>query len=169
MQRARSCAAGTDSRAHIKSCDLRHIILAGAHCAFGLVNGASVRAFASNRLASITKFASVLPIDKRKGASQRVPAIGASAISISRPSETYLTRVLRRTAARQLVRNEASTPPLGLRILFARPAGQSALDHAASAGHSYARSSGSPLEFEASATSASSLQNRMDNLLKAHS
>jgi hypothetical protein len=43
--------------------------------------GASVRAFASNRLASITKFASVLPIDKRKGASQRVPAIGASAVA----------------------------------------------------------------------------------------
>src|SRR5215831_13521534 len=46
---------------------------------------------ASNRLASTIKFASVLTTDSRNGANRRVPAIGASAISISRPSERYLT------------------------------------------------------------------------------
>ena len=46
-------------------------------------------------------------------------------------------------------------PPASVR---SRPAVQCALDRAASAGHSYARSSGSPLESEASATSASSLR-----------
>jgi hypothetical protein len=46
-------------------------------------------------------------------------------------------------------------PPASAR---SRPAGQSALDHAASAGHSCARSSGSPLESEASATSASTVR-----------
>src|SRR5262245_19556129 len=46
---------------------------------------------ASNRMASIIKFASVLTTDSRNGANRRVPVIGASAISISRPSERYLT------------------------------------------------------------------------------
>src|SRR5213078_2006829 len=45
----------------------------------------------SNRLAAIIKFASVLTTDSRNGANRRVPATGASAISISRPSERYLT------------------------------------------------------------------------------
>ena len=45
----------------------------------------------SNRMASIIKFASVLTTDSRNGANRRVPVIGASAISISRPSERYLT------------------------------------------------------------------------------
>ena len=46
---------------------------------------------------------------------------------------------------------------------------RSALDRAASAGHSCARSSGPPRITEASTTSAFPVQDRMDNLLKAHS
>src|SRR3954463_8854512 len=45
----------------------------------------------SNRLASIVKIASVLNTERQNGAKRRVPGIGASAISISRPSERYLT------------------------------------------------------------------------------
>jgi hypothetical protein len=63
-----------------------------SHCAFG---SATVEApggceVASNRLASITRLASTLTTDTRNGNSMRVPAIGASATSISRPSERYL-------------------------------------------------------------------------------
>jgi hypothetical protein len=47
-------------------------------------------AVTSNRLASITRFASALSTSILNGASSRVPATGASAISISRPSERYL-------------------------------------------------------------------------------
>jgi hypothetical protein len=46
----------------------------------------------------------------------------------------------------------------GLRRLRLQPAVQSTLDHAASGGHSYARSSGSSLESEVLATSASSVR-----------
>ena len=65
------------------------------HCPFGsaTVEASSGREVVSNRLASITIFASMLTTDSRNGASRRVPATGASAISISRPSERYLTRV----------------------------------------------------------------------------
>src|SRR5262249_46422131 len=59
-------------------------ILGGALAGAGAI-------IASNRLASTIKFASVLTTDSRNGANRRVPAIGASAISISRPSERYLT------------------------------------------------------------------------------
>src|SRR5205814_187201 len=62
------------------------------HCPFG---SASVEVpggceVASNRLASITKLASMLTTETRNGNSMRVPAIGARATSISRPSERYL-------------------------------------------------------------------------------
>src|SRR4029453_8422111 len=65
----------------------------GRHCGFGSAtveapNGCEV---ASNRLASITKFATMLTTDIRNGANRRVSATGARAISISRPSERYLT------------------------------------------------------------------------------
>ena len=59
----------------------------------------------------------------------------------------------RKSAGRRL--RLARRPPASA---HSRPAVQSALDRAASAGHSYARSSGSPLESEASATSASSVR-----------
>ena len=64
------------------------------HCAFksATVEASNGLAVASNRLASMTKFASMLTTDSRNGASRRVPATGASATSISRPSERYLTR-----------------------------------------------------------------------------
>ena len=51
-------------------------------------------AVASNRLASITTFPSIFETESRNGASRRVLPTGASVISISRPSERYLTRVL---------------------------------------------------------------------------
>src|SRR4029450_1746276 len=59
----------------------------GRHCGFGSAtveapNGCEV---ASNRLASITKFATMLTTDIRNGANRRVSATGARAISISRP------------------------------------------------------------------------------------
>jgi len=56
------------------------------HCAFGsaTVEASNGLAVASNRLASMTKFASMLTTDSRNGASRRVPATGASATSISR-------------------------------------------------------------------------------------
>ena len=44
-------------------------------------------AVASNRVASITKFATMLRMDTRNGASRSVPATVARAISILRPSE----------------------------------------------------------------------------------
>src|SRR5262245_47508026 len=56
----------------------------------GVPSGAGAT-IVSNRLASIVKFASMLTTDSLNGASKRVPAIGASAISISRFSERYLT------------------------------------------------------------------------------
>src|SRR5439155_23541055 len=61
--------------------------------------------------------------------------------------------IFERSAGRRL--RLARRPPASAR---SRPAAQSALDRAASAGHSYARSSGSPLDSEASATSASSVR-----------
>src|SRR5215471_8827841 len=72
--------------------------------------------------------------------------------------------IFERSAGRRL--RLARRPPASAR---SRPAVQSALDRVASAGHSYARSSGSPLESEASANLSFLGQNRMDNLLKAHS
>ena len=48
------------------------------------MEASSGRAVASNRLASITKFASMLTTDSRNGASRRVPATGASVISDGR-------------------------------------------------------------------------------------
>src|SRR5215470_8992278 len=63
------------------------------HRAFGsaTVEAPSGRVVASNWLASITKVASMITTVTRNGASRRVPTSGASAISISRPSERYLT------------------------------------------------------------------------------
>jgi hypothetical protein len=63
------------------------------YCAFGsaTVEAPTGCAVTSNRLASITMFASMLNTDTRNGASRRVPATGASDISISRPPERYLT------------------------------------------------------------------------------
>src|SRR5256885_2754130 len=62
------------------------------HCALGsaTVEAPSGCEVASNRLASISRLASMLITDTRKGASRRSPVTGASAISISRPSERYL-------------------------------------------------------------------------------
>ena len=63
-----------------------------------ILGGVPTRAGAvivSNRLASIVKFASMLTTDSRNGASKRVPAIGASAISISRSSAKTNTHFLR--------------------------------------------------------------------------
>jgi len=45
---------------------------------------------ASNRLAVMMRFATMLATNKRTGASTGVPETGASAISISRPSDRYL-------------------------------------------------------------------------------
>src|SRR5262249_1128045 len=61
--------------------------------------------------------------------------------------------IFERSAGRRL--RLARRPPASAP---SRPAVQSPLDRAASAGHSYARSSGSPLDSEASATSASSVR-----------
>src|SRR5258708_16495671 len=63
------------------------------HCALGsaTVDASSSCAVASNWLASITRFASTLTTNILNGTSSRVPATGASVISISRPSERYLT------------------------------------------------------------------------------
>jgi hypothetical protein len=62
------------------------------HCAFGsaTVEASDGCTVTSNWLASITRFASALSTNILNGASSRVPATGASAISISRPSERYL-------------------------------------------------------------------------------
>jgi ABC-type uncharacterized transport system substrate-binding protein len=73
-----------------------HLVGAGEqrrHCGFGsaTVEAPTGCTVTSNRLASITKFAIMLTTDTRNGASSRVPATGASVISISRPSERYLT------------------------------------------------------------------------------
>jgi hypothetical protein len=59
------------------------------HCVFGLatVEAPSGCAAGSNRLASITKFASMRITDTRNGTRKCAPATGASAISISRRSE----------------------------------------------------------------------------------
>jgi hypothetical protein len=85
---------GTDHRLfNREACAARMACGCNPHRAFGSATGEAScgGAVVSSRLASIVKFASMLTTDSWNGASRRVPAIGASAISISRPSERYLT------------------------------------------------------------------------------
>src|SRR6516165_11525460 len=92
------------------------------HCAFGsaIVEASCGCAVTSNWLASITRFASALSTNILNGASSRVPATGASAISISRPSERYLTSGVDGDG-RRLVRSLRNKPPLALLYDLAPP------------------------------------------------
>ena len=97
VQRARSVIVAMTVAASSEAAALAEARRAGHHhCAFGseTVEPPSCCAVVSNRLASMTKFASMLTTDSPNGASRRVPPTGASAISISRPSERYLTRAV---------------------------------------------------------------------------
>jgi hypothetical protein len=83
-RRTRDFVSASLARKEVHHCDLGSATVAASKGA----------AAASNWFASIKTFPSMLVTDSRKGASRRVPRIGASATSISLPSERYLTKLL---------------------------------------------------------------------------